>query len=257
MGFDVSVIIPAHHEGRLAHPTMCSVFRSVAYANKKGVNAEIVIVMDKPDVKTEEYFSRYKEPGLLIKTVNFGDLGFTRNFGVGVSSGRYIAFLDADDLFGQNWVYESFKYLENNGNDIIAHPEYDVTFEAKNVIFRQTSSCSPDFKAEKLIEYNFWSALCTSKKEILLRYPYDATTFNHGFGFEDWHFNCETLAAGIEHRIVPGTVIFRRKKEIDSLLESSDRLNRIVRPTSLFEPLKFKSVMLDTASKRSDGLNDQ
>jgi len=34
---------------------------------------------------------------------------------------------------------------------------------------------------------------------------YQTTMKTRGFGFEDWHFNCVTLADGIEHRPVPGT----------------------------------------------------
>jgi glycosyltransferase involved in cell wall biosynthesis len=242
MSFDISVIIPAHHEGRLAHTTMRSLFRSVKYANERGVKTEIIIVMDKPDDKTLEYFSRYENSELLIKTVDFGDLGFTRNFGVNLSSGKYVTFLDGDNLYGQNWIYESVRYLEeNNDIDIIVHPDYHIAFEAENGIWQQVSSNdSRKFNIKNLIEYNYWDAVCATKKQILLKYPYRATTGSKGFGFEDWHFNCETLAAGIEHLIIPGTVHFMRKKRTGSLATFTLQDNRIIRPTKLFEPAIFK-----------------
>lgn len=35
---------------------------------------------------------------------DFYDLGFTRNFGVKLSSGKYIKFLNGDNLYCQNWI---------------------------------------------------------------------------------------------------------------------------------------------------------
>ena len=243
MSCDISVIIPPHRIGRMAHTTMRSLFRAVEYADLRDIATEIVIVMDKPDEETKEYFSRYENSELLIKTVNFGDLGLTRNFGVNLSSGNYITFLDDDNLYGKNWIYESVRYLEEN-NDIIVHPEYHIAFESENLIWHQISSNDNDrFNAANLIEDNYWDSVCATKKQILLKYPYQSTTGSKGFGFEDWHFNCETLAAGIEHHIVPGTVHFMRKKRTGSLAKFTLQDNRIIRPTKLFEPAIFKSFL--------------
>lgn len=53
---DVTVVIPAHHEGRLANHTMTSVWRSVEYAASKGVSAEVLVVMDRPNLETARFF---------------------------------------------------------------------------------------------------------------------------------------------------------------------------------------------------------
>ena len=69
-----------------------------------------------------------------IKIADFGDLGLNRNFGVELSSGKYVTFLDDDNLYGQNWIYESIEYIDSSENDIIVHPEYHITFDAYNLI---------------------------------------------------------------------------------------------------------------------------
>lgn len=241
---DISVIIPAHHEGRLAHPTMRSAFRAADMARKNRVGTEIIVVLDKPDKKTEDYFSRYEgSPNIRLETVDFGDLGFTRNFGVKAASGRYVTFLDADNLLGQNWIYASFLYLENSDRDVIAHPEYFIVFETENLLWRQTSSDDPECDIGNMLADNYWDANCTAKREILLKYPYQATTSTKGFGFEDWHFNCITLADGIGHKVVPGTVNFMRKKISGSLLAHSLEANRVVRPNRLFDPDVFSAML--------------
>ena len=252
MDFDVSIIIPSHHIGRLAHPTMRSLFRAIEYASLRGITTEIIIVMDRPDEKTKKYFSRYTNSGFPLVTVDFGDLGLTRNFGVKLSSGKYITFLDDDDLYCKTWIYKAVRYLEESNNDVIVHPEYHIAFGAENLIWRQISSNDKnEFNAVNLIEYNSWDALCATKKEILLKYPYQTTTAGEGFGFEDWHFNCETLAAGIEHIIVPGTVLFVRIKKSDSLLGNTYKENRILRPNRLFEPVVFSSMSKKETNKIS------
>ena len=245
MDFDISIIIPVHHIGRLAHPTMRSLFRAIDYANLNGLTSEIVIVMDRPDEKTRKYFSRYKKADFPLVTVDFGDLGLTRNFGVKLSSGKYITFLDDDDLYCKNWIYESVRSLEESNDNVIVHPEYHIAFGADNFIWRQVSSNNKnEFNAVNLIEYNAWDAVCATTREILLKYPYQTTTAGEGFGFEDWLFNCETLSAGIEHVIVPGTVLFVRIKKSSSLLGNTHKENRILRPNMLFEPAVFSSIYL-------------
>lgn len=238
--FDISVIVTAHHEGRLAHRTVQSLYSSVKYAKEKGLATEIIVVLDRPDENTIGYFSQYGKPELIIKTVDFGDPGLSRNYGITASSGKYIAFLDADNLFGADWLYKAFIYLEDNRDkEIVAHPEYHIIFEAKNLVWRQLSSSDADCHLENLIEFNYWDTVCVARRDILLKYPYAITTQVSGFGFEDWHFNCDTLADGIEHNVVPMTVHFSRAKKTGSQNIFATQSNRLLRPTKLFEPEKF------------------
>ena len=97
------------------------------------------------------------------------------------------------------------------------------------------SSCDSRFRIENLLEFNYWDAVCVARREIFLKYPYESTTQNPGFGFEDWHFNCQTLAENIEHYVVPDTVHFLRAKLSGSLLECSKQKNRLMGPTKLLK----------------------
>jgi len=234
---DISVIVVAHNEGRLAHNSMNSVFRAIDYAGKSGVQAEMIVVLDRPDEETEKYFSIYEKQNIIIHKVDFGDLGLSRNFGVKKTSGKCIAFLDGDDLFGKNWLEAVFNYLEKNDNkDVILHPEYNIVFAGHNLIWHHISSTDENFNISNLMENNYWSALCAAKREIFLKYPYEITGKNCGFGYEDWHFNCVTLANGIEHMVLPETVHFIRRKKANSLLNETVASNMVLRKNKLFEP---------------------
>jgi hypothetical protein len=212
-------------------------------AVNRGLAIEVVIVMDRPDRATEKYFSGHKNSGIIIKPADFGDLGLSRNFGISLASGKYIAILDADNLIAGNWLYNSFMYLQQCGKDIVAHPEYQMVFEAKNFVFRQISSTDERFRAENIIEFNYWDAVCVTKKDIFMECPYEGTTQSQGFGFEDWHWNCQTLASGVEHHVVPGTVHFMRMKRSGSLLALTKETNRIIRPSLLFDPATFSAMI--------------
>jgi glycosyltransferase involved in cell wall biosynthesis len=231
---------------------MRSLFKSIQYAIERGIQIEIVVVLDRPDRATEDYFGRYEDSDIKIKSAGFGDPGLSRNFGINHASGRYVAILDADNLFARNWLYVAFRYLEGKVKEVVAHPEYQVLFENINLVFRQISSADPDFTVSNIIEYNYWDTVCVAKKEIFLRHPYEETTGGGGFGFEDWHWNCQTLADGIEHHVVPNTVHFRRMKKSGSSFSYHVGTSRIIRPSRLFDPEIF-SRMLDEERARCKG----
>lgn len=233
--FDISVIITAHHEGRLAHRTLKSLFRAKEYAANNGLIVEIIVVLDKPDVQTVNYFDKYDTDVIKKVNVEFGDLGLSRNYGIELCSGTYVALLDADDLFGRDWLYKAHLYMRTSGSELILHPEYSVFFEGKNHVWKHIDSTSHDYDPLQMLVYNYWTSLCFAKREIFIKFPYEITTKASGYGFEDWHFNCETLAGGVEHRVVPGTVMLIRAKRSGSLLANTVAQSRMLRKTTYFE----------------------
>jgi len=236
---DLTVVVTAHREGRMAHHTMRSLFRAMAYGNERGMSFKVVVVLDRADDPTREYFLKCNHRDVTIRTADCGDLGLSRNFGVGFAEGRYVGVLDADNLICRNWLFDAARYLDSLGREAVAHPEYQMVFEARNFVFRQISSLDPDFTIGNIIEYNYWDAVCVARRETFTRHPYEATTQSEGFGFEDWHWNCQTLADGIEHHVVPGTVHFLRMKRQGSLLTHTRASKRVIRPSKLFEPELF------------------
>lgn len=242
-GIDISVVVTAHHEGRLAHHTMCSVARARQYAHERGLLTEVIIVLDRPNQATTNYFSADAGSDILKLKADFGDPGLSRNYGIAHSSGRYIAVLDADNLIARNWLHDTFRYLDDKEKEVVAHPEYQMLFENENLVFRQISSTDPEFSISNTIEYNYWDTVCVTKKDIFLKHPYEETTGGRGFGFEDWHWNCQTLADGIEHHVVPNTVHFMRMKKSGSNFRYHVGTSRIVRPSRLFEPAIFSRLL--------------
>jgi glycosyltransferase involved in cell wall biosynthesis len=241
---DISVIVTAHREGCLAHHAIKSILRSIDYATKFDISAEIIAVLDAADMNTTNYFKRHQNALMRLEHTNFGDPGPARNHGVAVSSGKYVSFLDADDLFCRTWLKASFDAAEKMNRRCVFHPELVVCFGNDNMIAKIKSVYDKDFNAKNLIQYNYWNSVhFLALKEVLTENPFLETPPGSGFGYEDWHWHCEIIAQDIPVVTVPETVVFYRKKQEDSRFTSHGRQNVLIRPTRLFTPGIFEEVI--------------
>jgi len=128
--FDITAIVNGHRESLLAQPSLLSLRQAIEQSERSGIRVETVIVLDRPDVVTEELMQRYCEStaNTRVLNVDHGDLGLSRNSGVAAAQGKWIAFLDADDLWGRTWLSAAFNAAENDPRPIVWHPELSVLF---------------------------------------------------------------------------------------------------------------------------------
>ena len=229
---DISVVITAHREGRLTHRTLRSARRSMAYAAERGVSAEMVAILDRPDAATRSFFQQQAD--VRRYEVDFGDSGPSRNFGVRQSYGRYINFLDGDDLFSRTWLWKACNAAEQASHPTVWAPQFSVVFENEDRVWRHPSSNDPDFRPEQLIDFCHWLPGFLVPREIALRFPFAECHPSSGFGSEDWHWECEMLAAGVAIRVVEGTTFFyRRRPGTRSAIHT--QTHAVHRPTQLFD----------------------
>lgn len=228
---DLSIIITAHSEGLIAHKTMLSILEA-AKKLPASVQYEVIISIDNGDVATKSYFNRYgNDDSIKVIHLNYKDLSASRNHAVSESRGKYVSFLDADDLISENWLRDSFLLLKASEQDVVYHPEYSITFGDDNLLWHKRDSHELAFDTLCLVDNNLWDSPCIAKKSVFMRHPYFKN--GDGFGYEDKHFNSETLAAGIPHRVVPGTVLFVRRKYTGSMLRQASADLVTLAPTSL------------------------
>lgn len=234
---DITAIITFHREGRLAHVSLNSIARTRAAIEKTGVVVELVCILDRADAYTKEIVSSHpaKQAHDLTIEVSYGDPAASRNRGVQASGGSLIAIFDGDDLHSENWLEQAFQCHQSDGGQHIYHPELTVSFEAlKNYCFA-IDQRSSQFDARNLLMANYWTSCAFAIRQIFIDYPYaQRTDSTSGFGFEDWHWNCETVGGGVEHRVVPGTALFYRRKNTNSVNASNKDASRIMHPSRLF-----------------------
>ena len=236
LSVDVSLLITFHCEGVLAHSTLNSVERCRKYAETAGITTEYVWVLDAVDDLTREVLMAHPaaEGNVQIVEVNHCDLGASRNSGIQAARGTAMAILDGDDYFSTNWIERAWFYLKEYGDKAILHPECVVNFGAHSAYCWQVDQGGQYYDHDGLLVNNFWTSWTFAKRSLYLASPYSVTRpLQTGFGYEDWHWNCETIAGGYEHRLVWGTVGFYRRKK-HSLVTSTSASGAIMPPTRLY-----------------------
>ena len=212
---ELSVVVTAHREGpALLHPALRSVRRALAAAV---VRSELIVVLDAADEATRSYLRRQLLPGESLVETAFADPGPARNAGVARASGRWVAFLDGDDLMGEGWLRAALAFAGGLPDEAVLYPDYVIGFEARSSLLRGRDSTAPDFPSGSLLEFNLWNSVhFLAPRSLLLRRPFSAAQTVDGWGYEDWHWYGEVLADGVPVRVVPGTVVFYRHKRQDS-----------------------------------------
>ena len=113
----VSVIIPVYNRFEMAKEAISSVI------GQTYKDLEIIIVDDGSIDMTSTlavYFG--DDPRVKYLKINHSGMpGFVRNRGVELSKGKYLAFLDSDDLWMDKKVEKQIKYLETNSKYKVVH----------------------------------------------------------------------------------------------------------------------------------------
>ncbi len=232
---DISAILTAHGEGVLAGISLHATVDAMRRAENDGLSCELIVVLDRPDAITREMFSTLPPGGwrTRVEQVDFGDQGMARNHAVGLAAGSHVAFIDADDLWSENWLVEAWKLCGRDPARIIAHPELDWFFQENGNLFFHIDQTDPDFDPLMLRFINCWDALCMAPRKACLEVPFPSRDIDTGFAFEDWQWNCETLEKGYVHRVVPDTIHFKRRRRVSQNIQASGR-RALVRRTALF-----------------------
>lgn len=148
----VTIVIPTYGRSEMLYNAIDTVI------NQTYTNIEIIVVDDnQPDSNYRkeniEMINQIKDDRLVyIQREKNGGGSAARNTGIFSSNGDYITFLDDDDLYLENKVYNQIKYIEE-GN-------YDVVFS--NMIIKN--------KNGKVIDYKNYTDIKKLDNTSLLKY---------------------------------------------------------------------------------------
>ena len=117
----ISVIIPCYNGEKTIGNTLESLY------NQTDKHFEVVIVNDGSEDNSEKVIKKWKKYlNITYWKQNNKGLGYSRNIGINISKGKYICFLDADDI----WYEKKIEILkgvikrEKHKNLVISHHEY-------------------------------------------------------------------------------------------------------------------------------------
>jgi len=136
----VSIITPTHNSEKFIAHTIESVLKQTY------PDWEMLIIDDKSTDNTLEIINKYKDPRIKIiplqKNVGAAE---ARNIGLRNAKGRFIAFLDSDDLWAQYKLEKQLKFmLENN---------YSFTFSSYQLMNEDGSIINKIIRAPKILTY--------------------------------------------------------------------------------------------------------
>lgn len=127
-GYLLSIIIPAYNNAEFITATLASIHQSVTE------DVEIIIVNDGSTDLTEERIKAfYREHSCNnIKYISQQNQGvaITRNVGLAHATGKYIGFIDSDDIICPDYFTFLLPKLQDEKYDIV---EFDLTRNIKNL----------------------------------------------------------------------------------------------------------------------------
>ena len=120
---EVSIIIPFYRGFTYLERALVSI------AKQTFRNYETIIIHDNPKNKKDlvllnKLKKKYNKTIILFNKSNLG-AGYSRNRGIKVAKGKFIAFLDSDDVWKKDKLSLQINYMKKN-NFLITHTSYDI-----------------------------------------------------------------------------------------------------------------------------------
>lgn len=209
---DISAVLTCHREGLLLGPSLRSFQDAIDHARATGLTVEPIVVLDRADPLTRAMVDAHDHDLAGVLDIDAGDPAVSRNHAVSRATGDFVSYLDGDDLWGFNWLADAHRFCAGQAVPIVAHSQVNLVFgDARSLWWHPDSaSLGTDIDYQRIA--NYWDAMCFTHRTLARNYPYRANDIEAGYGHEDWHWNNVTLAAGIAHRPVPGTMHLKRRR---------------------------------------------
>lgn len=188
----VSVIIPAYKAEKTIRNTIDSVIQQTYD------NIEMLIIENGPKESIEDIVKGYENSKLNIKYFycEKANVSNARNIGIRNSTGKYIAFIDSDDLFEKDFLTEMVAGLEKNCAQLISCGYRTLDNKLKRVINKDDEiRCTEDLQKyleilkSNLLFNEIWNKIYIS--EIIKN---NSIKFNEDYELgEDYLFNLDYL----------------------------------------------------------------
>jgi len=174
----ISIIIPFYKKKPFFSKTIKSVL------NQSYKNFEIILIYDdisKHDLKfVKKILLKIKKKKIIVNKKNLG-VGRSRNIGIKMAKGNFIAFLDADDIWHKNKLKEQLIFMKKNKTDF-SYTNYLIIDENEkyikkinvpkmikyeDLLYSCNIGLSTVMANSKLFKYDFFPCLKTKEDYVL------------------------------------------------------------------------------------------
>lgn len=115
-----SIIIPTYNRAELIKTTISSIL------DQTFSDFEIIIVDDGSTDNTCEIVSSFKDSRIILKSKKNEERAVARNTGTKIAKGKYVTFIDSDDVFYLNHLSTAIEVIEKSGHPEIVHLRYEI-----------------------------------------------------------------------------------------------------------------------------------
>ena len=129
----VSVIIPYYKKIKFIKKTIFSI------VNQTYKNIEIIIIYDDEDISDFKFISEIQKKDkriTIIKNLRNEGAGNSRNKGIEKAKGKYIAFIDSDDIWQNDKLEKQINYMHAN-NINVSHTSYYIVDDKEKILGRR------------------------------------------------------------------------------------------------------------------------
>lgn len=233
----VSIVIPTYNHAPMLQRALATVIEQTYQ------NWNAIVVNNFSTDNTLEVVAKFNDPR--IQCVNFrnnGVIGASRNEGIKLATGEYVAFLDSDDTWFPTKVEKSVSSLEN-GSDLVCHAEYWIDESGKsrlvtygpseaathhNLIYKgnRISTSATMVRATLLKEVNGFDV----SPELISTEDYDLwirlAAKSNKFAFIDeplgeYHRHDNNVSANIEKHLAAELALLTKHFAVDSRLQNA------------------------------------
>ena len=126
----VSIILPYYKKKKFVEKSIRSIL------NQTFQKFELIIIYDDEDYKDFEFIKNFENIDKRIKVVkntrNIG-AGKSRNKGIKLSKGKYVAFIDSDDYWYKKKLFHQVGFMEKN-NFNATHTSFNIVDEKDKIL---------------------------------------------------------------------------------------------------------------------------
>lgn len=199
----VSIIIPTYNSAKTIEETIASV------QQQNFTDWELIIIDDGSQDNTVDVIKNIVEPRLKLFVYQNGGVGIARNRGIAKAGGKFITFLDADDLWTRDKLSLQIEALEQNPQAKAVYSWTSYIDEQGKLLFNGTRFYYRGNVFKELLQKNF---LLSASNILIDREVLKLVSgFTPEFSYAaDWDFYLR-LAKNFDFAVVPQYQIFYRQ----------------------------------------------
>lgn len=219
----ISIIVPVYNSELTIEETLLSIKK------QKYANIELIIVNDGSKDNSKKLIENFinNNNSLNIKLFNINNIGvaLARNYGVNKSNGKYVVFIDSDDLLHEDYVELAYSEFLKNNELCLVYSDVEF-FGAKSGLWKLR-----EFSIRNMLINNCIPIFAMFKKEDFI----NLNGFDKNLNFaEDWELWLRMIKINSNVCKINRTLYYYRQSENETSLTNMAITNKNIDYSRLY-----------------------